>query len=112
LTNLKLLWDSFHFYTGEITELEQVHVRNTSRLANSDSDFLKNKHRSLKTVHELIALYQKQKFCLSEILDYHQDADDIPEEYQVDDHLLQSLQEMTDNLILDMKKTQSKLEKY
>jgi len=112
LTDLKLLWDSFHFYTSEVAELEQIHVRDTARLANSDLDSPKNKRRALKTVYELIALYQKQNFCLSEILDYHQDAENIPEEYQVDDHLLQSLQEMTDNLILDMKKTQSKLEKY
>lgn len=111
-SDLDLLWDSFNFYSSEVARVENFHIRDLAQFSSAEYEREKLKQKCLTNVRLLIHLYQKQNLCLSQIIDYSQDLDDIPKEYQVDDNLLQSLQEITNNLIEDMKKTKLEIESY
>jgi len=111
-SDLDLLWDSFNFYSSEVSRIENVHIRDLAQLSRVEYKKGTLKDKCLANIHSLIHLYQKQNLCLSQIIDYSQDADYIPKEYQVDDNLLQSLQEITNNLIEDMKQTKLEIESY
>lgn len=111
-SDLDLLWDSFNFYTAEVAKVEKLHIRDLAQFSRVEYEREKLKQKCLTNILSLMHLYQKQNICLSQIIDYSQDLDDIPQEYQVDYHLLQSLQEITNNLIEDIKKTKLEIESY
>jgi len=119
MNKIELLWESFHFYTGEISTHEDFHQKSfslidivlqkhISELTTADFLFLKEFKRINKL---LIHLYNKQNHCLLDIIDYIKNANYVPLVYDTDPKSLQSLIEINRDLIGQMQTYLHRIEK-
>lgn len=104
---IELLWESFHFYTTEISKHEDFHqksfslidlvlAKHSSELTTADFLFIKEFQKINRL---LIHLYNKQNHCLKDIINYTKTANNIPLEYETDSKSLYSLLEINGDLI-------------
>jgi hypothetical protein len=115
-SKISLLWETFHFYSSEISKQEEKHLKEIELLASSMSKtknlqsetIKKQKRECLKTVDSLINLYRKQILCIHDLLDFHQ-SEEIPLEFEVDSKSLNFLENVTESLISEMMLTRENL---
>ena len=118
MTNkLDLAWDTFYFYTEEISEFESQYFSNTKTIKN----FLKSENfpqkdqrkrllnKSNKCMDSLIILYKKQMDAISDLIELNKSGIEIPPEQEIDNTSLCSLKNITATLIEEMRTHKSEI---
>lgn len=111
MDKLDLAWDTFHFYTIEISDYEAQYFSNTKTINN----FLKSENfpqkdqrkrllnKSNKCMDNLIVLYKKQMDAISDLIELNESGIEIPPEKEIDKMSLVSLRNITATLIEEMR---------
>jgi len=104
---IDLLWESFYFYTEQISKEEITREDNLEKfnylLINEKSISASRKSVFLKYFKKcnklLIHLYHKQKISIKDLINFANSGNEIPKEYDVNIDSLNSLLELTSSLI-------------
>lgn len=104
---IDLLWESFYFYTEQISKEEITHEDNLQKfnylLINEKSISASRKSAFLKYFKKcnklLIHLYHKQKISIKDLINFANSGNEIPKEYDVNIDSLNSLLQVTSSLI-------------
>lgn len=117
MNKLDLAWDTFHFYTEEISEYEVEYLKNSRTINNflKNNDFPQKDQRkrilnkSNQCIDALINLYQKQMHSISELIELNKNYVDVPPEQEIDISSLTSLKNITATLLEEMRLNKSEI---
>jgi hypothetical protein len=117
INKLNLAWDTFDFYTEEISSYEAEHLNNSKTLDNllNNGNFPQKDQRkrflkkSNKCINILLTLYKKQMDAIYDLIELNESYDDIPPEKEIDTMSLVALQDITIALIEEMQTHQSEI---
>ena len=111
MNKLDLAWETFDFYTIEISDYEAQYFSNTKTIKN----FLKSENfpqkdqrkrllnKSNKCMDNLIVLYKKQIDAISDLIELNESGIEIPPEKEIDKMSLVALKNITATLIEEMR---------
>lgn len=111
MNKLDLAWETFDFYTIEISDYEAQYFSNTKTIKN----FLKSENfpqkdqrkrllnKSNKCMDSLIVLYKKQIDAVSDLIELNESGIEIPPEKEIDKMSLVALKNITATLIEEMR---------
>ena len=111
MNKLDLAWETFDFYTIEISDHEAQYFSNTKTIKN----FLKSENfpqkdqrkrllnKSNKCMDNLIVLYKKQIDAISDLIELNESGIEIPPEKEIDKMSLVALKNITATLIEEMR---------
>lgn len=117
MNKLDLAWDTFDFYTSEISDYEAQYFAHTKIINN----FFKNKNfpqkdqrnrllnKANKCMDTLLVLYKKQIDAISDLIKLNESGIDIPSEKQIDKMSLVTLKNITATLIQEMQMHKSEI---
>jgi hypothetical protein len=117
INKLNLAWDTFDFYTEEISGYEAEHLNNSKTLDNflNNGNFPQKDQRkrffkkSNKCIDILLTLYKKQMDSISDLIELNESYEDIPPEKEIDTMSLVALKNITATLIEEMRMHQSEI---
>lgn len=116
--NFILSWETFNFFTGEITVAENNYINNLRsiqklfKLTSVPRKFDLKILKCLDSMDCLINLYKKQKLSVSDLMKYYGDPKiTTPEGYDVDLKSLDDLVDVTNDLIKEMESNKKQVEK-
>ena len=111
MNKLDLAWETFDFYTIEISDYEAQYFSNTKTIKN----FLKSENfpqkdqrkrllnKSNKCMDSLIVLYKKQIDAVSDLIELNESGIEIPPEKEIAKMSLVALKNITATLIEEMR---------
>lgn len=117
MNKLDLAWETFDFYTIEISDYEAQYFSNTKTIKN----FLKSENfpqkdqrkrllnKSNKCMNNLLVLYKKQIDAISDLIELNESGIEIPPEKEVDKMSLVALKNITATLIEEMRMHKSEI---
>ena len=107
MDTLELAWETYEFYTGEITKYEEQHtntLKTLKRFVNENPNPKQYQRTRVKKKCEescakLQLLYKKQVEALSDLIEIHNTRVDIPLEREIDIEYLMTLKNVTVTLM-------------
>lgn len=111
MNELDLAWDTFDFYTMEISCYEAEYYSNTQTITNffeSNNYPHKDQRKRLldksnKCMDTLLVLYKKQIDSISDLIKLNESGIEIPPEKEIDTSSLIALKNITSTLIEEMR---------
>jgi len=118
MNELELAWETYDFYTSEITKCEQLHTNTIKTLKRfvsentSPTNYQRKRvrYKCSQSCYHLCLLYRKQIDALSHLIKLHNTYIDIPPERDVDIEYLITLKNTTTTLISQIQQYKQQIE--
>ena len=117
MNNLELTWQTFEFHSANIMELEgeyeqmlkKTNILLSKQVPATKWEKLDMKNKTIALCNKLISSYSKHIDCINELIDLHNEVENIPLERETDIDLFNELKDVSIALAGEMKFYKSNL---